>query len=283
MRLSRLLSLLLLTMSLSAFAAESPQPPVVWNNPAPPTLGRDVHHRSFSSPSIGEEVGYNVYLPPGYNDPAQRETRYPVIYFLHGATGNENSDAAGVAGLVARFIAEKKIPPVICVFPNGGPRSGYRDHPGSKQMVETMIIQELLPRIDRELRTQPTREARSIFGFSMGGAGAVRFALTYPDLFSAAGAWAGAFRYRTNPENTLPPIYAVDALQPLASRVQLLLVVGTEDSTLASHSPFLQNLVAAKFPFAFELLANVAHDPGAYYQHSGEKMIRFLTAGFPPR
>ncbi len=277
------LPLILLSMSFSAFAGESSHPPIVWNNPAPtPPAGPNLQHRSFHSPSIGTEVGYNVYLPPHYNDPAQRDTRYPVLYFLHGATGNENSDAAGVAHLVARLIRENKVPPVIVVFPNGGPRSGYRDHPDSNQKVETMIIQELLPRIDRELRTQPTREARTIFGFSMGGAGAVRFALTYPNLFSAAGAWAGAFRYRTHPDNTLPPIYSVDALQPLASRVRLLLVVGTEDSTLPAHSPVLHNLVAAKFPFAFELLAHVAHDPGAYYQHSGKKMLRFLTAAFPP-
>jgi len=281
MKLSSLLALFVLP--LSAFAAKPSDAPIVWNNPAPPTLGRDVHHRSFHSPSIGEEVGYNVYLPPGYNDPAHRNTRYPVLYFLHGATGNENSDAGGVAGLVSRLIAENKIPPVLCVFPNGGPYSGYRDHPNSKQQVETMIVGELLPLIDREFRTQPKREARAIFGFSMGGAGAVRYALTYPDLFSAAGAWAGAFRYRTQPENTLPAVYAVDALKPLAHRVQLLLVVGSEDNTLDSHAPVLKNLVAAKFPFAFELLPRVAHDPGAYYEHSGEKMLRFLTTGFPPR
>jgi Predicted esterase len=282
MKLSSLLALLVLP--LSAFAAKPSDAPIVWNNPAPARPPNpDLHHRSFHSPSIGEEVGYNVYLPPGYNDPAHGDTRYPVLYFLHGATGNENSDAGGVAGLVSGLIAANKIPPVLCVFPNGGPYSGYRDHPNSKQQVETMIIRELLPLIDREFRTQPTRDARAIFGFSMGGAGAVRYALTYPDLFSAAGAWAGAFRYRTQPENTLPAVYAVDVLKPLAHRVQLLLVVGSDDNTLDSHAPVLTNLVAAKFPFTFELLPRVAHDPGAYYQHSGEKMLRFLTTGFPPR
>lgn len=280
MKRVRLISLLTLAMLFTASAAETSQPTIVWNNPAPSPHAPGLHHHSFASPSIGEEVGYNVYLPPGYNDPAQRETRYPVIYFLHGATGNENSDAAGVADLAARFIREKKIPPVICVFPNGGPRSGYRDHSDSKQMVETMIIQELLPLIDRDFRTLPRPEARTLFGFSMGGAGAIRFALKYPDLFSAAGAWAGALTYRNTPENTLPAAYSVDALKPLANRVRLLLIVGTEDSTLGSHPAFLQNLVAAKFPFEFELLANVNHDPGAYYQHSGEKMLRFLTSRF---
>ncbi len=276
-----LLPLLFIATSFAASAADSSEPPIVWNNPAPaPTPGLDLQHRSFASPSIGEEVGYNVYLPPGYADATRGDTRYPVLYFLHGATGNENSDAAGVAGLVSRLIRENKIPPVLCVFPNGGPRSGYRDHADSNQKVETMIIRELVPLVDREFRTQPDRGARAIFGFSMGGGGSIRFALKYPDLFSAAGSWAGAFTYRSNPERTLPAEFTASALAPLAGRVRLILIVGTADQVLPSHPAFLQNLIEAKFPFEFELLANVNHDPGAYYQHSGEKMLRFLTSRF---
>ena len=271
-----LLPFLLLAMSSSASAADSADPPVVWNSPERDPFPGLVHG-SFRSNAIGAEIGYNVYLPSGY---AESDIRYPVIYFLHGSGGNENSDAAGFAGLVAKFIEQGTISPVICVFPNGGPRSGYRDRPETKSMVETMIVHELVPLIDRTYRTRAERKARTIVGFSMGAGGAVRFALKYPDHFSAAGAWAGAFTYRSRPENTLPADYAVAALAPLASHVRLLLIVGTNDLTLPSHTPFLANLLEAKFPFEFELLADVEHDPGAYYTHSGEKMLRFLTASF---
>ena len=275
----KLLPLFLLAMFSSVVAGESTEPPVVWNNPdREPFPG--LEHRSFRSSAIGAEVGYNVYLPSGYETTDQR---YPVIYFLHGATGNENSDAPAFAGLVARAIEQHSIPAVICVFPNGGPRSGYRDHPEGKVLVESMIVQELVPLVDRTFRTQPASTARVVVGFSMGGAGAARFALKFPEVFSAAGSWAGAYRFRSQPENTLPSDYAVTALAPLANRVRLLLVVGTEDSTLSSHPPLLANLIEAKFPFEFELLAGVAHDPGAYYQASGEKMLRFLTADFSKR
>lgn len=47
-------------------------------------------------------MGYNVYLPPRYADGTQQ--RYPVIYFLHGAGGNENSDAGGFSGLIQELI-----------------------------------------------------------------------------------------------------------------------------------------------------------------------------------
>src|SRR5688572_19054025 len=105
-----------LPFSLAHAADANSEPPVVWNNPAPaPTPGLDLQHRSFHSASMGVEVGYNVYLPPHYADVAHAGTRYPVLYFLHGATGNENSDAAGVASLIARLIRDSKIPPVLCV------------------------------------------------------------------------------------------------------------------------------------------------------------------------
>jgi len=274
-RLPLLLSLILLFAAVSSQGAES-SPEVRWNNDdQPPSPG--LEHRSFPSAAMGVEVGYNVHLPPGY---AQGNRRYPVVYFLHGATGNENSDAAGFSGVVSRLVEENKIPPALVVFPNGGPRSGYRDDPASKSMVETAIAKELVPIIDRDFRTLANRESRVIVGFSMGGGGAVRFALKYPDLFSAAGSWAGAFSFRHESEHSLPLDYAVSAIAPLRGRVRLMLVVGTEDLTLASHAPFLQNLVEAKFPFEFELLNQVGHDPGAYYEHSGEKMLRFLTRTF---
>src|SRR5262249_55921810 len=138
------------------------------------------------------EVGYNVWLPPGY---AQSDVRYPVMYFLHGAGGNENSDAGGVSGIVSRLLEQKRIPPGICVFPHGG-LSGQLRQPMTKVMGETLIIKELVPLIDKTYRTKATREARVISGFSMGGGGAVRLALKHPDLFSAAASWAGALGSR---------------------------------------------------------------------------------------
>jgi len=97
-----------------------------------------------------------------------------------------------------------------------------------------------------------------------------------------AGAWAGAFMYPRRDDATLPSDFSAPAIAPVAGRVRIFLVVGTKDSTLDSHPAFLASLTEAKFPFQFELLDGVGHDPGAYYDHSGEKMLRFLTTSFAP-
>jgi enterochelin esterase-like enzyme len=187
---------------------------VKWNLP-PARAIPGIEHHSFRSPSMDLEVGYNVYTPPAY---ARGSARFPVIYFLHGAGGDENSDAGGFSGLVARLIEQKAIPPVICVFPNGG-MSGYRDDPQAKVMGETLIVKELVPLVDRTYRTQAVREGRVLAGFSMGGGGSVRLAFKHPETFSAAASWAGAIQRRGG--GTVPELEP-EALRKVAGKVRLL-------------------------------------------------------------
>jgi enterochelin esterase-like enzyme len=256
-------------------SAQPPQREVKWNYPEGPK-GPGLEHGSFRSQSMEFEVGYSVYLPDGY---AQGKGRYPVIYFLHGAGGNENSDAGGFSGLVRRLTAARKMTPAICVFPNGG-MSGYQDRPAAKVMGETLLIKELIPLIDRTYRTQTNREGRVLAGFSMGGGGAVRLSLKYPDLFSAAAAWAGALQPRGgNPPPELQPEYLKN-LSGQVRLVRLLLIVGDKDITFAGHKPVVEAMEQAKYPVRYKVLEGVAHNLGLYYEKTGEELVTFLTEKF---
>jgi endo-1,4-beta-xylanase len=249
--------------------------PVSWNNPDhAPTHPQGIRHGSLRSSAMGLEIGHNVYLPPGYE---HGDRRYPVIYFLHGWGGDENSDAAAFADAAVQITEKLQLPPAILVFPNGG-RSWYRDYNPERGLIETHLIQELVPYIDRTYRTLADREHRSIVGFSMGGGGAVRLATKYPGLFSAAGAWGGAFAFRD--PNPIPNDLTSEHFARVAGRVRVLLSVGTADSQLLTHPAFFKILADAKFPCEIEVLEGVPHDPGAYYRVSGERMLRFLTTGW---
>ena len=79
---------------MSAEAAKTPHPAVsqrpsaVWvNQPRAGELPRRVTHRTLFSEAHETDVGYCIYLPPDYETNA--DERYPVIYNLHGANGNE--------------------------------------------------------------------------------------------------------------------------------------------------------------------------------------------------
>lgn len=59
----------------------------VWvNQPKPGQLPAGVTHHAYFSPSMKHDIGYCIYLPSDY---AAGAARYPVIYNLHGAGGNE--------------------------------------------------------------------------------------------------------------------------------------------------------------------------------------------------
>lgn len=246
---------------------------VVWNN-ADGRARPNITHHVLASAAMARDVGYNVYLPPGY---AESTLRYPVIYFLHGAGGNENSDGPGFTAILTRLLQSGQVVPAVCVFPNGG-MSSYRDQAEGNVRVETMIIRELIPLIDRTYRTRAERNSRSIAGYSMGSSGAVRLALVYPDLFSAAGGWGGSFIGR-NPQAPLAPEFSTAALTRSPHRVRLLMVIGLDDPGLAAHAPAIAALTAAKYPFTYRTLEGVAHNLGRYYELAGEDMVRFLLHG----
>jgi endo-1,4-beta-xylanase len=154
----------------------------MWVTSPVPELPTNVTHHTFSSASMKREVGYCLYLPPGYEKDTPR--RYPVIYHLHGAGGNETRSVYSALVLHEGILAGK-LPEMIMVFPNGGRATMYQDSSDGRFMAETMMIKELIPHIDATYRTIDERKARCIEGFSMGGRGSTHLAMRHPDLFGS--------------------------------------------------------------------------------------------------
>jgi enterochelin esterase-like enzyme len=76
-----------------------------------------VERIEYDSTTVGIKRPAMVYLPPGYS----ADTKYPVLYLLHGIGGNEtNWSRAGAADVILdNLIADKKAVPMIVVMPNG--------------------------------------------------------------------------------------------------------------------------------------------------------------------
>ena len=92
--------------------------------PQPASLPANVTHHTYRSAAMKRDVGYCIYLPPGYAQDTTR--RYPVIYHLHGAGGNETRTVHNAEVLHAGVLAGKW-PEFIMVFPNGGRATMYQD------------------------------------------------------------------------------------------------------------------------------------------------------------
>lgn len=135
---------------------------------------------SLASQVLGRPVPYRAYVPPGHG---AGEGRYPLLLLLHGSGGNERSWDPGLEVLDAS-IRDGSLPPMVAVAPSSG-TSWWVD---GADAVETMVTSELLPHVEARFRTIPHREGRAVAGFSMGGYGAVRYALVHADRFGAAAA-----------------------------------------------------------------------------------------------
>lgn len=154
----------------------------MWVASPVPQLPPGVTHHTIRSDSMKRDVGYCLYLPPRYGQ--DKEQRYPVIYHLHGAGGNETRSVYS-ASVLNEGILAGRLPEIIMVFPNGGRSTMYQDSGDGRFLAETMMMRELIPHIDTTYRTIADRKARCIEGFSMGGRGSTHLAMRHPDMFGS--------------------------------------------------------------------------------------------------
>ncbi|PQO25045.1 1,4-beta-xylanase [Blastopirellula marina] len=258
---------LLLAFGMTSIAtAQRPRREVTWVNPDIPNMPGLVH-KVLESKSLGHEVGYVVWTPPNMDTSGQ--TRYPVVYFLHGAGGSEKSDAAGFASQVAGAIRSGKFPAAICVFPNGG-MSGYRDE------VEKTIVDELIPLVDQDYPTQTKASGRAICGFSMGGAGSVHLSLNHPDLFCGAGSWGGALSFRgSGEESPLLTVAKQNSDKLKANNYALLTINGDQDRPDA-FKLLKAVLDEQEIPHQVIVLKDTNHNLGKYHKETNGTMLKFL-------
>lgn len=144
---------------------------------------------SVESAAIGGTIDYTVYLPEGYD--ASGATRYPSLYLLHGR-GDTQAAWQQEAGALDELIASGEVPPMIVIMPdapwsdrgNYYVDSLYTGTP-TAAAVETAFTTDLIEHIDASYPTIDDRASRAVGGYSMGGAGALRFTTVHQDLFSA--------------------------------------------------------------------------------------------------
>ena len=146
--------------------------------------------RTAPSKILGHPVPYCVILPADYD--SDKTSSYPVLYFLHGLGGNEQLLLnSGGMNMIQDLREQKRIGEFLIVAPDAG-RSFYINSRDGKVRYEDFFVREFLPYIESHYRIRAERKSRGITGVSMGGYGALRFALRYPDLFVAVSAHSPA-------------------------------------------------------------------------------------------
>ncbi|HWY69350.1 MAG TPA: alpha/beta hydrolase-fold protein [Terriglobales bacterium] len=159
-----------------------------------------VHRHFYKSGVAGDQRDYYVYTPPGYD--ALAKIPYPVLYLLHGYSDDASAwTAVGRANVILdNLIAQKKARPMLVVMPLGygepkilAPGShGLRNDELRRRNLEkfrTSLLQEVMPRVEKEYAAAKDASSRAIAGLSMGGAESLFVGLTSAGRFG----WIGAF------------------------------------------------------------------------------------------
>jgi enterochelin esterase-like enzyme len=156
------------------------------------TKGR-VLDLTFESKVARQTMPYRIYLPPCYT---QTGKRYPYVILMHGSDRDEKewTDLLKAHEAMDAGLALGALPPMILVMPGHGkalPSTGNTlanmNSFVKGQSWESLILDELMPAIERSFCTWNDREGRAIGGISRGGFWAFSIAFRNPSLFSAIG------------------------------------------------------------------------------------------------
>lgn len=147
----------------------------------------------FNSPSTGEQKRAFVYTPAEYSTNPKK--KYPVLYLQHGWGEDETAwSNQGCANLIMdNLIAEGKCKPFIIVMTYGMTNTARFGSIGSFNYkdFETVLVDELIPFIDKNFRTLADKKHRAMAGLSMGGMETKNITLGRPEVFDYYGLFSG--------------------------------------------------------------------------------------------
>lgn len=136
---------------------------------------------SFWSDALQKECAMNLILP----DRVKTRKTLCVLYELHGLSDDHSAWLRRTS--IDRYVSEL---PLVVVMPDGG-RSFYCDAVEGPA-YEAHIVCDVIGFVDRFFHTVPGRKGRAIGGLSMGGYGALKLALKFPNVFCSTVSHSGA-------------------------------------------------------------------------------------------
>lgn len=172
----------------------------------------------YDSPTLKMTRRMTVYTPAGY----EKGGRYPVLYLLHGAGGDEDAwtTLGRTAQIMDNLIAEGKAKPMIVVMTNGNTNCeaapgewskgmykpsfmGHRDSKPVASMEES--FPDVVKYVEKNYRVLKNKKDRAICGLSMGGGHSFAISKLYPNMFDYVGLFSAAI-YVKGGNNSKQPL-----------------------------------------------------------------------------
>lgn len=196
---------------------------------------------SIYAPSISRYCAYNVLLPDGYSRSAHQ---YPSLYLLHGFNQDHHSWIKST-----RLVEHAAGVPWIIITPDTKNSWFTNSASDEKLKYEDLLIKDIIPTVERKYRVRPDRASRAVAGLSMGGYGALKYALKYPGHFSFAAALSPSIQFPAGLEDS-----AIVARRSAASNASVRAAFGDVRNSVWNDNDIFELLkrpVAVPLPYIY--------------------------------
>ena len=167
--------------------------------PAPGVARGAITRHVIHSAIANDDREFFVYTPPGYEP--KRSQPYPTLYLLHGLGDDAGRwvNAGGANNILDNLIAAKQAVPMVMVTTLGyGTANGPAGARGETEHLNLtnytrILLEEVMPVVERSYNVSANREQRAIAGLSMGGSETIGTGLNHLDKFAWIASFSGAF------------------------------------------------------------------------------------------
>ena len=195
---------------------------------------------------------YYVYTPPNYD--AKRKSGYPVLFLLHGWSDYANGwlDVGRANLILDSLISTGSTVPMIVVMPQGYGdysfvTSGHTvwDDPAkvtaNLTLYSKMLMQEIIPAVERDYPIAHGSENHAIAGLSMGGLESLTIGINHANYFGYVGGFSSAVKNLNFKQQMMDP--------GMARSLRLLWVAcGTSDELIEPNRNFVNWAKAQQLP-----------------------------------
>jgi enterochelin esterase family protein len=223
-----------------------------------------VAKRWYDSPGLGMDRRITIYTPPGYESSTEK---YPVLYLLHGAGGDEEAWMAlgRTAQIMDNLIAQGKSKPMIVVMPNGNviqdgaPGEGSMNFYKPQFMIpKTMdgtyegAFSDIITFVERNYRVKADKANRAIAGLSMGGFHTLHISRYYPNTFDYIGLYSAAIMPREDATGKVYSDFDQTLKTQMANSYKLYwIAIGKTDFLYKANQEFRTKLDGMKMPYEY--------------------------------
>ena len=227
----------------------------------------------YDSPTLGTKRRMTIYTPPTY----EAGGKYPVLYLLHGAGGDEEAwPALGrQAQILDNLIAEGKAKPMIVVMTNGNANCdaapgewhkgfytpsfmGHNEGAQPKATTEE-AYKDVMKYVENHYRVLKGQNNTAICGLSMGGYHTYAISKLNPGKFGYIGLFSAAIQMgQSNHGNDINS--AIKADDKTAAQLKALfaakpklywIAIGKTDFLYDQNKTYRQYLTENGYPFEY--------------------------------